>query len=85
MAKRKSIGKRVWLVPNDPDTFSYMAYSQDSYDDRDTVSVKIADCNRSISLYCKGKSGIRKLDKMIKFLEESKEVIQDGIKYSDYK
>lgn len=79
MAKRKAISKRMWLCPGDPDTFSYIAYSQDKYDDRDTVNVKIADCNRSINLYCTGRKGLRKIDKIITMLEEAKGVIQDGI------
>ena len=79
MAKRKAISKRVWLCPGDPDTFSYVAYSQDTYDDRETVSIKIADCNRSINLYCTGRVGLRKINKVITMLEEAKEVIQNGI------
>ena len=77
--KRKAISKRQWLIPNDPDTMSYVAYSQDKYDDEYTVLIKIADCNRCINIYCSGRVGLRKLDRLLNMLQEARDVIQDGI------
>ena len=79
MAKRKQISKRQWLVPGDPDTMSYVAFNQSKYDERDSVNIKIADCNRSINIYCEGRTGLRKLDRLIKVLQEARNVIDEGL------
>lgn len=77
--KRKSWSKRKWLCPNDPDTMSYVACSQDKYSERDSVNIQIADCNRSINLYCEGKAGLRKLDRLLDSLQEARDVLETGI------
>jgi hypothetical protein len=79
MSKRKSKHRRIWLAPSDPDSFAYVAWQQDAYDDRDTVNISIADCHRSISLYCSGTQGIKKIDKLIDMLEEARGQITDGM------
>jgi hypothetical protein len=69
----------MWLAPSDHESFSYVAYTQDSYDDEDTVNVTIADCHRSVTYYCSGKAGLKKLDRLIDMLEEARGIIQEGM------
>ena len=78
-SKKRNLSRRVWLCPNDPDTFSYVAYSRCSYDERNTMNLKIADCNRGITLFLDGKAGMRKLDKLIRILEDARDEHQLGI------
>ncbi len=77
--KKRVLSRRVWLCPNDPDTFSYVAYSRCEYDDRNTMNLKIADCNRGINLFLDGKKGMVKLNKLIKILEDARDEHQRGI------
>ena len=76
MSKRKKIHKRMWLCPRDPDTMSNCSYTIDEYD-REAINVRLADCNRSISYYCEGKEGLAKLNKLIAFLEEARDELED--------
>jgi hypothetical protein len=77
VAKKKGVAKRVWLTPLDPDTMSYVAYSTDNWDEN-AMNVKLADCNRHISLYfANDRKGKAKFDRLIKILIEAREIM-DG-------
>ncbi len=71
--KKKTIHKRVWLEPSDPDTLSYVAYTLGQYGE-DDLNITLADCNRQINLYfSETKKGRRKLNKLIAVLQEAQE------------
>lgn len=63
MKKRKTIHKRMWLSSNDIDSMSHCSYTIDEYDEY-AMTVRLADCSRSISYYCEGDKGIRKLNEL---------------------
>lgn len=72
--KRKTIHKRIWLCPRDSDTMSHAAYTLNQYGERGDMSLDMADCSRKISMYFEANAkGKRKLDRLIKFLQEAQE------------
>lgn len=78
MSKRKEVHKRAWLCPGDPDAMSYMAYTMDLWDDA-SVSLTLADCTRSINLHCSGRKGVAKLNRLIKFIQEARDELEDNL------
>lgn len=78
MKRNKSRQKRVWLAPSDSTSFSSASYSIDKYDE-ESVNVRIADCNKIINLWCEGKRGIKKLDRLIGLLQEARNELNTEI------
>lgn len=70
--KKKTIHKRRWLKPSDPETKSYVAWSAYRHG---SFEVTIADCNRNITLSFYHKKDAKKLDILIKELQDFRELM----------
>lgn len=60
--------RRIWLDSCNPDSLSFASYEIQ----RDWGNINLADCNRRISYYFESKRDIKKLDRLIAFLEEAR-------------
>ena len=70
--KHKHIHKRIWLAPTDEDSQAWAAYTISKYSMRDgsgDMEISIADCFRHIDLSLSSKSDLRKIERLIKFLQ----------------
>ncbi len=74
MAKHKHMHKRIWLAPTDEDSQAWAAYTINKYSMRDgtgDMNISIADCFRHIDLTLSGKKDQRKIERLIKFLQDA--------------
>jgi hypothetical protein len=71
MAKRKAIHKRLWLSPSDCDSMAYAKYTIDSYSIDGDMEISIADCYKIINLTLQSARDLRKIERLINFLQEA--------------
>ena len=74
MAKKKHIHRRIWLDPSNPDVMSWVSYQKPSCAPDGEMDIQIADCFRNITLSLNHKKDQRKIEKLIKFLQEAVEI-----------
>ncbi len=74
MAKRKHQHKRIWLAPSDPDSQAWASWQIASYSSEGEMDIQIADCNRHIGLGLYDKKDQRKIERLIKFLQDAIDV-----------
>ncbi len=71
MGRRKAIHKRKWLAPSDCDSMAYAKYTIDSYSTDGDMEISIADCYKIINLTLCSAQDLRKIERLIDFLQEA--------------
>lgn len=72
--KHKHIHRRIWLAPRDEDSQAWACYTINKYSMRDgsgDMEISIADCFRHIDLSLGSTSDVRKIERLIKFLQDA--------------
>jgi hypothetical protein len=71
MSRRKATHRRIWLAPGDPDSLSAASYTISEYETDGEMEITITDCYRKISLSLRDRRDLRKINKLIDFLQEA--------------